>query len=118
MPVLRSPSLGLILFPQGARKYATTPPPPSGQPAPKQPGSDNSLLYTALGITAIAGGYYWFSNANDADTLGHKAKADEEEMKRRARESIEAGKARVDDAQQQGQQKYDEAKVCTIYPPQ
>ena len=67
------------------------------------------MIYAALGIAAAAGGYWYYTHPEDVNAAKKKAEADE--VNRRGRESIDAVKARADDAYQRGQAKY-ETKVC------
>jgi len=91
------------------RSY-TTPPNPAGSPPPKQSGS-NTATYLALGTAAGALAYWYaYGEPKAVDDLGKQAKAHEEEMKRKARDSVEAGKARAGDAKQQAENKYEEVK--------
>lgn len=82
---------------QSTRQYATTP----GQAEPKQKarGSDNTLVYIALGLAAVGGAYFYFNNPQDIN-----AKANREQVKQKGVETAEATKSGVDDA-------YGQAKV-------
>lgn len=98
------------------RLYTTTTPPPPGQPAgssKQQNSGSNGILYGALGLAAAAGAYYYFTG-EDVGNLQKKAKEDQEAMSRKAHESVDAGKARADDAYKQAQGKYDEIKASSI----
>jgi hypothetical protein len=70
------------------------------------------MIYVALGIAAAAGGYWYYTRPEDFNAAKKKAQEAEEEAKREGRESVNAVKARADDAYQRGQAKYDETKVC------
>ncbi|KAF8995480.1 hypothetical protein BDQ17DRAFT_1250692, partial [Cyathus striatus] len=92
----------------------TTPPPPAGQPAPNpttKKGSSNALLYTAIAAIGAGGAYYLFASSDDAKALNRKVEADEREIKQRLQQTVEATKARGDDAYKQTQLKYDETKA-------
>ncbi|PPQ96811.1 hypothetical protein CVT26_006212 [Gymnopilus dilepis] len=89
-----------------SRPYTTTPPPTS---KPKQ-GSDNTLLYLALGVGAAGGAYYYLKDSGEAQDLKDKAKKDEEIVKHKGQEAIDAAKARADDAYRQGQVKLENTK--------
>jgi hypothetical protein len=86
---------------QTTRQYATAPGPLPEQAAPKQKarGSDNTLVYIALGLAAVGGAYFYFNNPQDIN-----AKTNREQIKQKGVETAEATKSRVDDA-------YSQAKV-------
>jgi hypothetical protein len=67
------------------------------------------MMYVAIGIAAAAGGYWYYTHPEDVNATKRKAKANEEEMIRKGRESVDAIKARTEDAYQRGQA---ETKVC------
>jgi hypothetical protein len=73
------------------------------------------MIYVALGIAAAAGGYWYYAHPEDVSATKNKAKADEEEMIRKGRQSVDAAKAHADDAYQRGQATYDETKVCLTW---
>ncbi|KAJ4483687.1 hypothetical protein J3R30DRAFT_1818208 [Lentinula aciculospora] len=73
--------------------------------------SNNGLLIATLVAAVGAGGYWYYSNPNEVATLESKAKKDEEEAIKKAREAGSAGKARIEDAYKIGQLKFDEAKA-------
>ncbi|KAF8813716.1 hypothetical protein BYT27DRAFT_7250611 [Phlegmacium glaucopus] len=107
-------SLRPVVFnPVSSRAYTVTPPPPTGQaaPNPKAKQADNTLLYTTLGLVAAAGAYYYFRNTDEAQELKDKAKADQDQLKRRSAELADAVKARADDVKQQGKAKLDQVKT-------
>lgn len=82
---------------QPTRQYATTPGPLPGQTELKQKarGSDNTLVYVALGLAAVGGAYFYFNNQDV------NAKANREQIKQKGVETAEATKSRVDDAYRQ-----------------
>ena len=83
-----------------------TSPPPSG---PSQKNTNNFLLFSVGAAAAVTAYYYMRS-----EDLPGKAKRDEELMAQKARESLEAGKARGDVARKEVLQKYEEAKAGKI----
>ncbi|PPQ93665.1 hypothetical protein CVT25_012724 [Psilocybe cyanescens] len=95
------------------RAYATPPPPPAGQPAPNPipPKSDNTLMYTALGLAAAGGAYMFFKNPDEVNDLKAKARHDEEILKKGGRDIVDAAKARADDTYRQGEAKFDKLKA-------
>ncbi|KAF5345318.1 hypothetical protein D9758_008487 [Tetrapyrgos nigripes] len=80
-------------------------------PEVKKPKSSNTLVFGAVAVAAAAGAYWYYNNQDEATRLQAKAKADEEEAKKKAREAVDSGRARLDDAVKQGQLKYDELKA-------
>ncbi|THV06699.1 hypothetical protein K435DRAFT_773049 [Dendrothele bispora CBS 962.96] len=102
-----SPSVAAFARVPAKRSYASLENP---GPDVKKPKSNNTLLFTALAAAAAGGAYWYYNNPDEASRLQEKAKADEEEAKKKAREATEAGKARLDTAYKQGQLKYDELK--------
>lgn len=93
-----------------ARRYAT-------ESEPRRQDTDNTLLYAALGVVALGGGYYYFKrNPDEEANIKKKARADETEMKQKARESTAAARSRADDTVQEGKHKYEETKVRVLSP--
>jgi len=83
--------------------------------------SDNTLLYTGVGLAAAAGAYYYFKSSDEPANLERKARHDEERIRVNARQTVDATKDRADDALQKGRatvnhiedsskEKYDSAK--------
>ncbi|KAG5350494.1 hypothetical protein C0989_010801 [Termitomyces sp. Mn162] len=107
--------VSVIFRNQAVRSYTSPPPPQAGQQSPKTKGNDtnsNTLLFAALGVVAAAGAYYYFSNPEDIEAVKEKAQRNQQEMEQKAREAVQVGKARADDAYRQSQARYDATKVC------
>lgn len=79
--------------------------PPSG---PSQKNTNNIILL-GVGAAASVGAYYYLRTP--PEDLSGRAKRDEETMAQKARESLEAGKARSDIARKEALQKYEHVKV-------
>lgn len=94
-----------LLF--ASRPYATSSP---DQPTIKATASNSNMLYVALGIAAAAGGYWYYAHPDDVNKAEKKVKAEEEDMIRKGRDSVDSAKARAGDAYQRGQARYDETK--------
>lgn len=88
--------------PQQRRWVATSPGPPQK--------NTNNLILLGVGAAASVGAYYYLRNTPPEDLSG-RAKRDEETMAQKARESLEAGKARSDIARKEALQKYEHAKA-------
>lgn len=73
------------------------------------------MIYVALGIAAAAGGYWYYTHPEDVSATKKKAQANEAEVIRKGRESVDSFKARADDVYQRGQARYDETKVCSSW---
>ncbi len=85
---------------QSNRSFATAQQDPPNAAAPK---SNNQNLIIAAAIAACAGGYWYYSHPNEVANLEAKAKRDEEELKKKARELGHATTARTEDAKKQTQ---------------
>ncbi|KAK0454702.1 hypothetical protein EV421DRAFT_1729848 [Armillaria borealis] len=86
--------------PKSNRSFATAQQDPPNAAAPK---SNNQNLIIAAAIAACAGGYWYYSHPNEVAELESKAKRDEEELKKKARELGHATTARTEDAKKQTQ---------------
>ena len=69
-------------------------------------------MYVALGITAAAGGYWYYTHPEGVNATKKKVELNEREVIRKGREFVDSVNARADDAYQRGQARYDEIKVC------
>ncbi|EDR09125.1 uncharacterized protein LACBIDRAFT_294056 [Laccaria bicolor S238N-H82] len=108
--LLRLTARPIIYLPKPTRQYATAPGPLPGQAELKQKakGSDNTLVYIALGLAAAGGAYFYFNNPQDTN-----AKANREQIKQKGVETTEATKSSDDayrQAKAQGQSKIDSAR--------
>lgn len=110
----------LILSMQHPRTYATIPDPTNPTDGPKpndipkpSGGGSTTLLLVAGGAAAAAGGYYYYSQSQDPHA---QRIADQERVKQKADQLREAGKATAHDAVREGEQKYDQTKVCLRHP--
>ena len=103
-----------MLTPLQSLSRAYTVPPSTGQATPnrKVKHADNTLVYTALGLVAAAGAYYYFRNTDEGRELKDKAKAERDHMKSKGAEFADTAKGRAEDVKQQGKSKWDQAKVC------
>ncbi|KAK0484389.1 hypothetical protein EDD18DRAFT_1197232 [Armillaria luteobubalina] len=90
--------------PKSKRAFATAQQDPPNAAAPK---SNNQNLIIAAAIAAGAGGYWYYSHPNEVADLEAKAKRDEEELKKKARELGHATTARTEDAKKQTQTSLD-----------
>lgn len=65
-----------------------------------------------IGIAALlgGGGYYYYSTQGGEDAHA-KRKAEEEKMKAKAQEAVDAGKQTAHHAVKEGQQQFDQFKV-------
>ncbi|KAL9711683.1 hypothetical protein Ac2012v2_004754 [Leucoagaricus gongylophorus] len=86
-----------------ARRYAT-------ETESRRP-DGHTLPYMALGLATLGGAYFYFSrNPNNEEKL-KKARANEENMKHKIRESAAAVKYKAGSTVEEGKQRYEDAKV-------
>jgi len=69
--------------------------------------SDNTMMYTALGIATAAGAYIYFKNPE----VSHEAKARKDELEKKARVEMDKAKSRAGDMVQKGEGKVEQMKV-------
>lgn len=73
------------------------------------------MVYTALAITAAAGAYYYYAGGTDAPRNRARSAQTEEMMARKARESLQTGRAHAEEIQEKTKGKYNEAKVGFMF---
>ncbi|KAF9453944.1 hypothetical protein P691DRAFT_811720 [Macrolepiota fuliginosa MF-IS2] len=69
------------------------------------------MIYTALGLVAAGGAYYYFQKTpKEKGDLKQKARAREEEMRQEARESAATAKSRLEEAKDTTKRRFDEVR--------